>query len=129
MNIKNFIGTTAVSATTPKVSASSAKPIKSSESSPEKDANGQEFYSKQQRKKERMSDEQFEKAIGILREKQFMKDMSWLVDIFSDNGFRYAWVKDQEGTTIRKIAEYDMWEMFDSNQSEPNKGQLLKKTA
>ena len=71
----------------------------------------------------------YEKAIGILREKQFMKDMNWLVEIFSDNGFRYAWVKDHEGVTIRKIAEFDMWEMFDSTPQEPNKGQLLKKTA
>ena len=101
------MGITAISTTTPKVSGL-AKPIKSSESSPEKDANGQEFYSKQQRKKERMSDEQFEKAIGILREKKFMKDMNWLVEIFSDNGFRYAWVKDHEGVTIRKIAEFDV---------------------
>ena len=128
MNIKNFLGFTPISTPTPKVS-SIERPIKSSESSAEKDANGQQFYSKQQQKKEKMSDEQFEKAILLLKEKQFMKDMNWLVEIFEDNGLRYAWVKDQVGITIRKIAEYDLWEMFDSSQQVPNKGQLLKKTA
>ena len=128
MNIKNFLGFTPVSTPTQKMS-SIERPIKSSESSPEKDANGQQFYSRQQQKKEKMSDEQFEKAILLLKEKQFMKDMNWLVEIIEDNGLRYAWVKDQAGTTIRRIAEYDLWEMFDSSQQVPNKGQLLKKTA
>ena len=128
MNIKNFLGFTPVSTPTPKAS-SIERPIKSSESSAEKDANGQQFYSKQKQKKEKMSNEQFEKAVLLLKEKSFMKDMNWLVEIFEDSGFRYAWVKDQSGATIRRIAEYDLWEMFDSTQQIPNKGQLLKKTA
>ncbi len=128
MNIKNLIGFTPVSTPTPKVSGIE-RPIKSSESSAEKDANGQQFYSKQKQKKNKMSDEQFEKAILLLKEKQFIKDMNWLVEIFEENGFRYAWVKDQAGSSIRRIAEYDLWEMFDSTQQIPNKGQLLKKIA
>ncbi len=128
MNIKNFLGATAVSTPTPKVS-NIERPIKSSESSPEKDANGQQFYSKQKQKKEKMSDEQFAEAVVLLKAKPFMKDMNWLVEIFIDNGLRYAWVKDQQGTTIRKIAEFDLWDVFETSPAEPNKGQLLKKTA
>ncbi len=128
MNIKNYLGAATVSTPTPKVS-NIERPIKSSESSPEKDANGQQFYSKQNQKKEKMTDEQFAKAVILLKAKPFMTEMNWLVEIFNDNGLRYAWVKDQEGTTIRKIAEYDLWDVFETSPAEPNKGQLLKKTA
>ncbi len=128
MNIKNFIGSTAISTPTQKVSTVD-RPIKSSESSPERDANGQQAYGGQKQKKEKMSDEQFTKAILLLKAKPFMKDMNWLVEIFEDSGCRFAWVKDHEGKTIRKISEFDLWDVFESAAAEPNKGQLLKKTA
>ncbi|OFZ31600.1 MAG: hypothetical protein A2622_03185 [Bdellovibrionales bacterium RIFCSPHIGHO2_01_FULL_40_29] len=127
MNIKNFLGITPISNQTPKVS-SVEKPIKSSEASSEKDANGQEFYSKKQHK-EKMTEEQFQSAVALLKEKQFMKDMNWMVEVVLEGEIRYAWVKDQAGASIRKIAEYDLWEVFDTTHQIPNKGQLLKRTA
>ena len=126
MNVKNLLGLNS-QITSVKKSATADRPIKS-EASQERDANGQEFYQKQQ-KKEKMNAEQFAKALSILKEKSFMKEMNWLATAYEENGLKYAWVKDQSGTTIRKIAEFDLWELFDSTSQIPNKGQLLKRTA
>ena len=126
MNIKNLLGNS-----TPVSPVSGAnkvdKPIKM-ENAQDRDANGQQFYQKE-RRKEKMTEEQFEKAIAILREKNFVKDMNWVVLATSDNDIKVAWVQDSSGQTIRKISEYDLWEVFDDVKSEETKGQLLKKTA
>lgn len=126
MNIKNLLGNS-----TPVSPVSSAnkvdKPIKT-DNTQDRDANGQQFYQKE-RRREKMTDEQFEKAIAILREKNFIKEMNWVVLASADNDIKVAWVQDSSGKTIRKIAEYDLWEVFDDVKSEETKGQLLKKTA
>lgn len=126
MNIKNLLGNS--TPVTPVSSANKAeKPIKT-DNTQDRDANGQQFYHKE-RRKEKMTDEQFEKAIAILREKHFVKDMNWVVVATADGDIKVAWVQDSSGQTIRKIAEYDLWEVFDDVKSEETKGQLLKKTA
>jgi hypothetical protein len=126
MNIKNFLGIS------PSVTPASAvqkvdRPIKT-DSSHDRDANGQEFYQKE-KKKEKMTQEQFDKAVAILREKHFIKDMSWVVKACYDGDFKYAEVQDYTGKTIRKISEFDLWEMFEDAKPDETKGQLLKKTA
>ncbi|MFZ3228568.1 MAG: hypothetical protein WA160_00060 [Pseudobdellovibrio sp.] len=128
MNIKNLLGINAIGV--PSVGKASAvtKPIRS-ENTQDRDANGQEAYTKQQKKKEKMTDEQFAKALGILKEKPFIKDMNWIVLAHEENGLKYAWVQDLAGATIRKISELDLWEVFDNSHDIPNKGQLLKKVA
>ncbi|MCC2678740.1 MAG: hypothetical protein K0R29_1316 [Pseudobdellovibrio sp.] len=126
MNIKNLIGNTnAVSSPAP--AAKTDRAIKT-DNTQDRDANGQQFYHKE-RKKEKMTDEQFEKAVAILREKHFIKDMHWLVLTTEENGVKYACVQDASGNSIRKIVEFDLWEVFDDVKSEETKGQLLKKTA
>lgn len=80
-------------------------------------------------KKEKMTDEQFQKAVAILREKHFIKDMHWLVLIAEEDGVKYACVQDSSGNSIRRIAEFDLWEVFEDVKSEETKGQLLKRTA
>lgn len=126
MNIKNLLGNSIP--VTPVSSASKAeKPIKL-DSTQDRDANGQQFYQKE-RRREKMTDEQFEKALSILREKNFIKEMSWVVVAITESDIKVAWVQDSSGQTIRKIVEYDLWEVFDDVKSEETKGQLLKKTA
>ena len=127
MNIKNFTGVNAV--TTPVAQVGKVdRQIKSESSNQDRDANGQQLCD-QRRKKEKMSAEQFEKAIALLKEKKYIKDMNWQVFAESENGVRYAWIKDSQDQTIRKIIEYDLWELFDDPHIESTKGQLLKKTA
>jgi len=94
----------------------------------DRDANGQELYEKQQNK-EKMSDEQFEKALALLREKNFIKDMNWVVVAVYENNFKFALVQDLNGQTIRKIVEYELWDIFEESEKEQTKGRLLKRTA
>lgn len=126
MNIKNLNGLNLIA--TPVGQVGKVERQIKSESSQERDAAGQYFKQKKQ-SKEKMTDEQFEKALAILKEKSFVKDMNWQVSKFEENGYRYAWVQDLEGISIRKISEHDLWEVFEEPDVEATKGQLLKKTA
>jgi hypothetical protein len=126
MNIKNLIGN-AVPVAPAKEAAAVDRQIKT-DITHDRDPQGQQ-YQQQQRKKERMTPEQFEKAVSLLREKHFVKDMNWVVSTLEENGLKFAWVQDSSGQTIRKISELDMWEMFDDVTHAETKGQLLKKTA
>lgn len=127
MNIKNFTGVNAL--TTPVGQVGKVeRQIKSESSNQDRDANGQQLFD-QKRKKEKMTDEQFQKALAVLREKNFVKEMNWTVTAEIENEVKYAWILSAEGETIRKIIEYDLWELFDNPKPEATKGQLLKKTA
>ena len=126
VNIKNLIGSLA-QITGPTAAAKVDRQIKT-DNTQDRDANGQQLYQRE-RKKEKMTEEQFEKAVSLLREKHFIKDMHWVVLAAEENGLKYAWVQDQSGQTIRKISEFDLWEVFEDAKSEETKGQLLKKTA
>jgi hypothetical protein len=55
--------------------------------------------------------------------------MNWIVDSEIMNDVKYAWVKDQNDQTIRKIIEFELWELFEDPKPDSTKGQLLKKTA
>ena len=126
MNVKSLLGISSAISPISK-SASVDRPIKS-EASTERDANGHAFYSKQQQK-EKMTEEQFQKALVLLQAKSFMKEMNWIAMAFEENDIRYALVQDSDGKIIRKIAEFDLWEVFDPAPPVSNKGQLLRKTA
>ncbi len=126
MNIKNFIGNlTQLTATT--VVPKADRQIKM-DNTQERDGNGQEYYQKQ-RQKEKMTAEQFNKAIALLRDKHFIKDMQWVVLASEEAGVKYASVQDQQGQLIRKLSEFDLWEVFEGAKVEETKGQLLKRTA
>ncbi len=99
-----------------------------SDNTNERDANGQEFYSKN-KKKQRMTKEQFDRALALLNQKPFMLEMKWRAFEMNDNGFFYAEVKSEDGTVIRRMSEFDMWELFEEKSVDETKGQLLKKMA
>ncbi len=99
-----------------------------SDNAQERDANGQEFYSKQ-KKKIKMSKEQFDKALTLLNEKSFMKEMNWIAFASIEGDFFYAEVKSTTGEVIRRMSEFDLWEVFDNPDVNNHKGQLLKRTA
>lgn len=126
MNIRNLLGNSAP-VTPVNTTAKVGRPIQT-DSTHDRDANGQELYQKEQ-KKEKMSAEQFEKAIALLREKSFIKDMNWVVLAVYENDIKYAWVQDRDGQTIRKIIEFELWSIFEDGQKQETKGQLLKRTA
>ncbi len=103
------------------------RPIKS-DNTEDRDANGQEFYSKN-KKRQRMTLEQFKKALAILNQKPFMLEMKWLAHEVCENDFYFADVISADGIVIRRMSEFDLWEMFEEQPVDTNKGQLLKKSA
>lgn len=125
MNVKNLLGSQTSITSINKVEKADRQ-LKT-DSTADRDANGQQQFQREKRK-EKMTQEQFEKAIALLREKSFIKDMSWVVLASSENELKFAWVQDSGGQTIRKISEYDLWDIFEEAPAE-TKGQLLKKTA
>lgn len=129
MNVKNMAGNAIINSLPATKGANASEKAIKSEMTHDRDANGQAMYQKN-KKKEKMSREQAEKAIATLNAKTFMTDMKWVAVLIDDNGFFYAEVKDQEQNVIRKIAEFDLWDVFDLPTAENSqKGNLLKRTA
>lgn len=129
MNIKGFIQSTLNITPTNAVEKVQKKEraIKSDQTE-ERDGNGQEYYSKQN-KKNKMSEEQFNKALEILRKKQYMLEMKWSVEFVLQDELKIAEIKNENGEVIRRLSEYDLWELFEDTSAENHKGQLLKKSA
>lgn len=132
MNVKNLMGLP-ISATERATTQSLRQVDRSikSDNTQDRDANGQQFFDQQKKKNTtKMTKEQFLRALAILNEKAFMKEMSWTAVELIDGENFYAEVKDMELNTIRKINEFDLWELFeDVRPGEEKKGQLLKKVA
>jgi len=131
MNIKNLINANIPVGGVSSAGAANAKAIKS-EITHDRDGNGQEAYQRQQKKKQKMTKEDAEKAIGRINAKQFMSDMSWKAKLIDEDGFFYAIVEDSQQNIIRKIGEFDLWDALDASylqDSDTSKGNLLKRTA
>lgn len=129
MNVKNLAGSAIINSLPATKGVNASERTIKSESTHDRDANGQAMYQKN-KKKEKMNREQAEKAIATLNAKIFMTDMNWVAVLIDDNGFYYAEVKDQRDNVIRKIAEFDLWEVFATPATEhTQKGNLLKRTA
>jgi hypothetical protein len=86
------------------------KTIKS-DSTHDRDANGQEAYQQQgdPEHHEPMSDEQLERAMEHLRNLAGVKEHKWTVHLSIEEDIRYALVKDNLGNIIRKIPERELW--------------------
>lgn len=129
MNIKNLTGTNQILSGVN--SKDSSRPIEKSikaDESHDRDANGQALFQRQV-KKEKMTREQAEKAIQLLNEKPFMKEMSWVATLIEEDSYYFAEVKNPTGELIRRISEMGLWELFDVTTSDPHKGNLLKRVA
>jgi len=100
-----------------------------SDTTHDRDANGQEAYSQQNQEQHRepMTEEQLEKAMEHLRALPSFKEHRWTVELITEeNGSRFVLVKDNLGTLIRKIPELELWSL-PTDQSP--RGQLFKKSA
>lgn len=129
MNIKGLFGANATAQIRPteKVDRSIR-----SDSSHERDANGQQTFDQGGEKRGPMSEEQLQKALEHLRQLAAVKENKWTVilEVATDEKKgekRYVLIKDNLGTVIRRFHEEDLWSL--QIDGEPGKGQLLKKTA
>jgi hypothetical protein len=129
MNIKGLVNPNFISnGIKPSEGVQKNERVIKSDNTSERDANGQEFYSKN-KKKQRMTKEQFDRAMALLNQKTFMVEMKWRAYEVLENDFFYAEVKSEDGTVIRRMSEFDMWELFEDKSVDETKGQLLKKSA
>lgn len=101
------------------------KAIKS-DSTSDRDANGQQAGGEQQHR-EPMSEEQLQKALEHLRNLPGVKEHQWEVELIFVEDKKFVIVKDSNGNIIRRIPELELWTLH--LDSSPGKGQLLKKTA
>lgn len=102
------------------------KSIKSDESH-DRDANGQQTFSDNQKEKEPMSDEQFEQAIELMKNLPSVKDHNWKIEKRIENEKRFLIIFDNLNNIVRRIPEAELWSLpFDKD---ARTGQLLKKSA
>lgn len=99
-----------------------------SDSSHERDANGQQSFGDGQEKRGPMSDEQLKAAIEHLKALPAVKENKWTVTLTTVEGQRFVLLKDNLGTLIRKIPEAELWTLPIADK-DAGKGQLLKRTA
>lgn len=126
MNIKGFISNI-IPNNEIRAVESAGKTIKS-DSTHDRDANGQESFSQNNpEQREPMSEQQLEKALDHLRNLPASKEHHWTVELGSnDDGSRFVFVKDNLGNTIRRIPELELWNL---PAADSTRGQLLKRSA
>ncbi|MBK9324028.1 MAG: hypothetical protein IPM97_13965 [Bdellovibrionaceae bacterium] len=125
MNIKGLLGN--ILSITPISSATKAEKAIKSDSTSDRDANGQQAGGGEEQQREPMSDEQLEKALEQLRNLSGVKEHQWKVELVTIEGKKFVLVKDINNQTIRRIPEIELWTL--ESDSKQGKGQLLKKTA
>lgn len=102
------------------------KSIKS-DSTTDRDANGQMPQGGGQQDRGPMSEEQMKKALEHLRSMSAVKDHNLTVELTEQNGQRVVLVKEPSGKVLRRIQEAELWSLLDV--SKTDKGQLLRRTA
>ncbi len=103
------------------------KTIKS-DSTADRDANGQMPGKGQGDHHPPMSEDQLKKAMNHLKALDVVKEHGLVLELLAEKGEkRFVLLKDPEGKIIRRIAEEELWSLQEVNNSE--KGQLLRKTA
>jgi uncharacterized FlaG/YvyC family protein len=126
MNIKGLLGN--MLPTSPIRGASKTERAIKSDSTTDRDANGQQAGGGNQQHREPMTDEQIQKALEQLRNLPAVKEHNWTVELTLLENKKFVLIKDSSGTVIRRIPELDLWTLPAAG--EPGaKGQLLKKSA
>ncbi len=100
-----------------------------SDSSHDRDANGQQTRDEEQKKKRRpMSEVEFSVSLEKLGNLSHFKEHHWSLEVETDaSGVRFVIVKDNLGTAIRRIPELELWDL--SLEEQDRKGHLIRKTA
>lgn len=98
-----------------------------SDSTTDRDGNGQMPSGGEQEHHPPMSDEQLKKAIQHLQNLSVVKDHNLIIQLSESEGKNVFMILDAEGKVIRRILEQEMWSLFAAK--DKDKGQLLRKTA
>lgn len=126
MNIKGLLGN--ILPTSSIRGASKTERAIKSDSTTDRDANGQQAGGGNQQHREPMTDEQIQKSLEQLRNLAAVKEHNWTVELTIIENKKFVLIKDTSGTVIRRIPELDLWTL--PSATDPGaKGQLLKKSA
>lgn len=126
MNIKGLLGN--ILPTSSIRGASKTERAIKSDSTADRDANGQQAGGGDQQHREPMTDEQIQKSLEQLRNLAAVKEHNWTVELTIIENKKFVLIKDTSGTVIRRIPELDLWTL--PSVTDPGaKGQLLKKSA
>lgn len=126
MDIKRLLNLNLFS---PVKSVSRLNQVNQNDKSQDRDANGQEQYHQQNQEKKEMSDTEFSEAVKAFQELAVVKEHHWIVTTILENEKKYLLLKDNLGNLIRKIPDYDLWDIKNKTNDSNTKGTLLKRTA
>ncbi len=101
------------------------KAIKS-DSATDRDANGQQSSSEQQKKKNPMTPEELQVALDHLKNLEVVKNQNLQVELVTIDNKKFVIIKDHLGKVIRRAPELELWDLV---KPEGQKGQLLSKAA
>lgn len=124
MNIKGLFGN--IVPTPPVNPVSRAEKAIKSDSTSDRDANGQQA-GQEHPQREPMTEEQLDEALEKLRNLSGVKEHNWQIELVVIESKKFVLVKEPNGNVIRRIPELELWTLESS--SPQSKGQLLKKTA
>ncbi len=98
-----------------------------SDSTTERDGNGQMPFGEGGEHKPPMSEEQLKKAMEHLASHAAVKENNLSVELQVIDGRNFVLIKEASGKIVRRIPEIELWSLKDVQENE--KGQLLRKTA
>lgn len=98
-----------------------------SDSTTERDGNGQMPFGEGGDQKPPMSEEQLKKAVEHLASHAAVKENNLTVELIKVDEKNFVLIKDPSGKVIRRIPEIDLWTLQTVQDNE--KGQLLRRTA
>ena len=124
MNIKSVLSNNLIS---PVKTVDKVDRAIKSDTTHDRDANGQQTFDQNQDQKPPMTEEQLQMSLDHLKNLSFVKEHGWLIELVEENNRRFIFVKTAQGEIIRKFPEADLWTL--PVDLEDQKGQLLKKTA
>ena len=124
MDVRNVLGSLIPTNITRK---DPADRVIKSDSTTERDGNGQMPFGEGGEEKPPMSEEQLKKAMEHLANHAAVKENNLSVELQVMDGRNFVIIKEPNGKIVRRIPESDLWTLKDVQDNE--KGQLLRKTA
>lgn len=98
-----------------------------SDSTTDREPNGQQAFGDQHEQKEPMTEEQLKKALDHLRTLPVVKDHHLAVELIEQEGRRFVLLKESNGKLLRRISEAELWSL--QVMQEDKRGQILNKSA
>jgi uncharacterized FlaG/YvyC family protein len=105
--------------------AVSTRNVKSNESNPDRDPNGQRQREKDPNEKQFLNDEEMDKVLEKLRNLPGVKDNYLKVELVVKEVNRLVLITDPTGKVVRRIPENELWPLI--QEKENNKGHLIDK--